>query len=127
VRYGKIYRCLYTRKLLSMCFKLFQDIFILAFMSIRFTSELIFHLFYIPVIFSISLCDLLLQLHFEFSLKLSYTSSEYKLELVQPIWHIFFTSLTRIFLFKMSHLEFCSLILIVLCFGDALPLMELVH
>ena len=35
----------YTRKLLSMCFKLFQDIFILAFMSIRFTSELIFQFF----------------------------------------------------------------------------------
>jgi hypothetical protein len=30
-------------------------------------------------------CDLLLQLHFEFSLKLSYTSSKYKLELVQLI------------------------------------------
>jgi hypothetical protein len=29
-------------------------------------------------------------------------------------WGCFFTSLTRIFLFKMSHLEFCSLILIVL-------------
>jgi hypothetical protein len=36
-----------------------------------------------PVFFTISLCDLSLQLHFEFSLELSYTSSE--LELVQPI------------------------------------------
>jgi hypothetical protein len=38
-----------------------------------------------PVFFTISLCDLSLQLHFEFSLELSYTSSEHKLELVQPI------------------------------------------
>ena len=46
-------------------------------------------LFYIPVIFSISLCDLLLQLHFEFSLKLSYTSSEYKLEQSNPyLFHL---------------------------------------
>jgi hypothetical protein len=59
-----------------------------------------------------SLCDLLPQLHFEFPLKLSYTSSEYKLELVQPI--SFSPPSQEFFLFKMSHLEFCSLILIVL-------------